>query len=124
MLAATVTVANEERAWIPAANAHDRAVVMPSKKELGTWIPVDDDTTILGLDELLSEERLNEWINELGDSVTPPEQEDQVNVGDPSARGLITKLLRVYRGARAIALQQPPSMCDTISIRGSQRPFC
>ncbi|KAE8973500.1 hypothetical protein PR001_g26291, partial [Phytophthora rubi] len=97
MLAATVTTAKGGYAWVPAVNSHDKPMRLPSKKELGTWVPLDDDTTVMSMDHEASSDELEQWVDGLGDSETPLECEDVIEVGEPSARALITKLLRVYR---------------------------
>ncbi|KAE9295538.1 hypothetical protein PF008_g24238 [Phytophthora fragariae] len=97
MLAATVTTAKGGYAWVPAVNSYDKPMRLPSKKELGTWVPLDDDTTVMSMDHEASSDELEQWVDGLGDSETPLECEDVIEVGEPSARALITKLLRVYR---------------------------
>ncbi|ETP43607.1 hypothetical protein F442_09686, partial [Phytophthora nicotianae P10297] len=99
MLAATVTTANNGKAWVPAINANDVPARLPNKKELGTWIPVEDDMTVLSMNEGMSTGRINEWLDGLGDGVTPLPDESEVHVGveDPAAREMVLKLLRVYR---------------------------
>ncbi|KAE9226437.1 hypothetical protein PF004_g11636 [Phytophthora fragariae] len=99
MLAATVTKAKGGRAWVPAINSNSTMTKLPNKKELGVWIPLDDDMTILAMSGELHIDRVREWVDQLGDSHTPLQNENEVHVGneDESANELILKLLRVYR---------------------------
>ncbi|GMF53437.1 unnamed protein product [Phytophthora fragariaefolia] len=98
MLAATVTTARNGRAWVPAINSSDKPTKLPNKKELGTWIPVDNDMEIIAMNGELMTERVGQWLDTLGDGETPLDDESDIHVGDeePSTRVLITMLLRVY----------------------------
>ncbi|KAE9345486.1 hypothetical protein PR003_g7920 [Phytophthora rubi] len=99
MLAATVTTARNGRAWGPAINTGSTSARLPNKKELGTWVPVNDDMEILSMSGELDASRVGQWIDDLGDSATPLDDENEVQIGveEPQARVLVTKLLRVYR---------------------------
>ncbi|GMF43336.1 unnamed protein product [Phytophthora fragariaefolia] len=79
MLAATVTTARNGKAWI------------------------------LTMTGALNRERVNQWVDELGDSTTPLEAEADVYVEEPDARALVTKLLRVYRKLSANNDDCPPA---------------
>ncbi|GMF46599.1 unnamed protein product [Phytophthora fragariaefolia] len=108
LFAATVPTARNGRAWAPAIN---EAARLPNKKELGTWVPVDDDMQILAMSGELDARRVGDWIDELGDSTTPLDDEDVVQMGadEPNARVLVTKLLRVYRKLSASTGDCPPA---------------
>ncbi|KAE9114009.1 hypothetical protein PF010_g9861 [Phytophthora fragariae] len=99
MLAATVTTARNGKAWVPAINTGSTPARLPNKKELGTWVPVNDDMEILSMSGELDASRVGQWIDDLGDSATPLDDESEVQIGveEPQARVLVTKLLRVYR---------------------------
>ncbi|OWZ03371.1 hypothetical protein PHMEG_00024911 [Phytophthora megakarya] len=99
MLAATLTTANDGRALVPAVNPSTRSVKLPTKKELGTWIPITEDMTMLEVNGNLRRGHVCEWIETLGDTATPLEDESEVKIGvdDEEARGMMIKLLRVYR---------------------------
>ncbi|ETM33991.1 hypothetical protein L914_18826, partial [Phytophthora nicotianae] len=99
MLATTVTKVKNGKAWVPAINASDGRVKLLSRKELGTWIPLDDDVEVLEMHGGLGLEQLSDWLRGLGDSETPLENENEVQIGleDEGGRELIRRLLRVYR---------------------------
>ncbi|KAE9024579.1 hypothetical protein PR001_g12641 [Phytophthora rubi] len=99
MLAATVTTARNGKAWVPAINTGSTSARLPNKKELGTWVPVNDNMEILSMSGELDASRVGQWIDDLGDSTTPLDDENGVQIGveEPQARVLVTKLLRVYR---------------------------
>ncbi|KAG3233920.1 hypothetical protein PI124_g21016 [Phytophthora idaei] len=81
MLAATVMEARNGKGWAPAINASSGRVKLPSKKEQGTWIPLDDDVEILEMHGIMEREQLREWLREIGDSETPLDNEDEVHIG-------------------------------------------
>ncbi|KAE8993323.1 hypothetical protein PR002_g20276 [Phytophthora rubi] len=99
MLAATVTTARNGKAWVPAINTGSTSARLPNKKELGTWVPVNDDMEIMSMSGELDASRVSQWIDDLDDSATPLDDENEVQIGveEPQARVLVTKLLRVYR---------------------------
>ncbi|KAL4163671.1 hypothetical protein KRP22_005099 [Phytophthora ramorum] len=112
MLAITVTEAHNGKAWVPAINASGGRVKLPPQKELGTWIPIDDDMKVLSVNGEMSHERLDEWISKLsGTSDEPLENEDEVDIRtqDKGGRALIMKLLRAYRQVSSSAGDCPPS---------------
>lgn len=111
LLAATLTTAHGGRAWVPAINSNGTPARLPNKKELGTWLPVDDDMTILDVNSHMDISRLDEWIKSLGDDETPLDNEDEVQIGveDPAARELMKRLLRVYRKLSADTSDCPPA---------------
>ncbi|KAE8985387.1 hypothetical protein PF005_g21522 [Phytophthora fragariae] len=111
MLAATVTKACNGRAWVPAINTNSVTTKLPNKKELGTWIPLDGEMNILSMNGELRVERLNEWLNKMGDTVTPLEDESEVRIGveEADARNLVMKLLRVYRKLSVNSGDCPPA---------------
>jgi hypothetical protein len=43
-------------------------VKLPSKRELGTWFPIDKDMKGLALNVETSKEKVSKWLKELGDS--------------------------------------------------------
>ncbi|KAG3000683.1 hypothetical protein PC120_g20648 [Phytophthora cactorum] len=99
ILAATVMEARNGKGWAPAINANSGRVKLPSKKELGTWIPLDDDVEIPEMHGIMEREQRREWLREIGDSETPLDNEDEVHIGlgDEGGRELIRRPLRVYR---------------------------
>ncbi|KAE9337891.1 hypothetical protein PR003_g11784 [Phytophthora rubi] len=111
MLAATITTAHHGRAWVPATNANSTAAKLPSKKELGTWLPVDKDMTIVAMNGELEPNRLEKWLDSQGDAETPLDDENEIRVGDakPSTRALFTKLLRIYRQLTMNKSDCPPA---------------
>ncbi|OWZ08712.1 LOW QUALITY PROTEIN: hypothetical protein PHMEG_00018702 [Phytophthora megakarya] len=111
LLAATVTTAQGGRAWVPAVNTNTKVAKIPNKKELGTWVPLDDDMEILTVSGKLDDERVKNWVEELGDSKTPLPDESEVNIGsnDPETRELVLKLMRVYRSLTANTGECPPA---------------
>ncbi|OWZ14653.1 hypothetical protein PHMEG_00011838 [Phytophthora megakarya] len=95
LLAATVTTAKDGREWVPAINTNTASARLPNKKELGTWIPVDDEMEILTMNGDSDTERFDKWVETLGDSDAPL----PVNIGveDAKVRALVLNLLRAYR---------------------------
>ncbi|GMF19389.1 unnamed protein product [Phytophthora fragariaefolia] len=87
------------------------AARLPNKKELGTWVPVDDDMQILAMSGELDARCVGDWIDELGDSKTSLDDKDEVQIGaeEPNVRLLVTKLLRVYRELTASTGDCPPA---------------
>ncbi|GMF66733.1 unnamed protein product [Phytophthora fragariaefolia] len=77
--------------------------------ELGMWVTVDDEMQMLTMNGALNRERVNQWIDELGDSTTPLDDEADVYVEDPDARALVTKLLCVYRKLSTNNDDRPPA---------------
>ncbi|KAE8954377.1 hypothetical protein PR001_g32519, partial [Phytophthora rubi] len=47
MLAPTVTIVRNGKALVPAINANGEDSRLPAKKELGKWVPLDGDVTLL-----------------------------------------------------------------------------
>ncbi|OWZ05445.1 hypothetical protein PHMEG_00022468, partial [Phytophthora megakarya] len=133
LLAATLTTVRGGRAWIPAINANGAPARLPNKKELGTWLSVDEDMEILVVNQNLDSDRLNAWLKNLGDDVTPLSNEDEVRIGveDPEARELVKRLLRVYRRltadtsyfppATALSIEHHIDTCDTAPILMKRR---
>ncbi|KAE8955783.1 hypothetical protein PR001_g31967, partial [Phytophthora rubi] len=78
MLAATLTKAYNGRAWVPAINTNSTTARLPNKKELGTWVPLNEEMNILSMNGELRVERLNEWLDTMGDTVTPLQDESEV----------------------------------------------
>ncbi|KAE9118319.1 hypothetical protein PF010_g8269 [Phytophthora fragariae] len=111
MLAATVTEARNGKTWVPAINAGRDRVKLPSKKELGTWILLDDDVTVLEVNGSMSRERIVEWLADMGDTETPVDNEHEMKIGveDEDSRSLMKKLLRVYRNLVVDADDCPPA---------------
>lgn len=74
-------------------------VKLPSRKELGVWIPVDDDLEVLDLNGALKTDKIGEWLKSLGDTETPLDDEDEVPIGvqEHDERELVLRLLRAYR---------------------------
>ncbi|OWY92175.1 hypothetical protein PHMEG_00038929 [Phytophthora megakarya] len=111
MLATTVTKVQNGRTWIPAVNGSEERVKLPSKKILGTWVPLDEDVAVLGVNGELEHSKLRSWLNELSDSHTPLDNEDEVQIGidDEGSRRLVIRLLRAYRGLMTNTGACPPA---------------
>ncbi|KAI9994808.1 hypothetical protein PInf_011643 [Phytophthora infestans] len=104
MLATTVTRSRNGKATIFAVNVHGGKVKLPSKAELGTWIPLEENMQVLTMNGELDNKKLGAWLKELGDDETPLDNEDEVRIGskETGARNLIIRLLRAYRKYRWI----------------------
>ncbi|KAE8989114.1 hypothetical protein PF011_g18907 [Phytophthora fragariae] len=111
MLAATVTKVKNGKVLVPAVNAKDDKARLPARRELGQWIPLSSDVEVLRVNGELQRGQINEWLDGLGDSQEPLEDEENVNIGveDEGSRQLITKLLRVYRQLTADKGDCPPA---------------
>ncbi|POM68333.1 Hypothetical protein PHPALM_15516 [Phytophthora palmivora] len=111
LLAAAVTTVANGRALIPAINMHGGRVKLPSKMELGTWIPLNADMQTLKVHGELKYERLKAWLEEMSDDQCPLNNEDEVRIGitDPNARELVIKLLRAYRKLADTQSDCPPA---------------
>uniref|UniRef100_H3H6E0 Peptidase A2 domain-containing protein n=1 Tax=Phytophthora ramorum TaxID=164328 RepID=H3H6E0_PHYRM len=99
LLAATVTKVTDGRAYVPMVNMRGDKTKLPSKKELGTWVPLSKDMQVLEMSGQIDKERLSEWLNTLGDTEAPLANEEEVKIDakDLGSRTLIMKLLRAYR---------------------------
>ncbi|KAE8985903.1 hypothetical protein PR001_g22754 [Phytophthora rubi] len=99
LLAAAVTKVEKGNALIPAINTHGGRLKLPSRKELGVWIHINQDIKLLTMHGELQPERVQAWLDELGDTSTPLDDEHDVDIGaeEPDARALILQLLRAYR---------------------------
>ncbi|KAE9275754.1 hypothetical protein PF008_g29269 [Phytophthora fragariae] len=66
---------------------------------------------ILSMNGELRVERLNEWLDTMGDTVTPLQDESEVRIGveEADARKLVMKLLRVYRNLSVNSGDCPPA---------------
>ncbi|KAE9234239.1 hypothetical protein PF005_g1966 [Phytophthora fragariae] len=111
MLAATVTKVKNGRVLVPAVNAKDDKARLPARRELGQWIPLSSDVEVLRVSRELQRGRIHAWLDGLGNSQEPLEDEENVNIGveDEGSRQLITKLLRVYRQLTADKGDCPPA---------------
>ncbi|GMF38489.1 unnamed protein product [Phytophthora fragariaefolia] len=108
MLAAAVTTSRNGKATVPMINVYGSKTKLPSRKELGVWIPLEKDMQVLALDGELKRHNLNAWLAELGDTETPLDNEDEVRVSEeePNARAIVVRLLRATvkcRETRVIA---------------------
>jgi hypothetical protein len=99
MMAATVTTSRNGKALVPVINVQGSRAKLPRKKELGDWIPLEEDMQVLALSGELDRDNLDAWLRELGDTETPLDNEDEVRVGEekPEARAMVIRLLRAYR---------------------------
>ncbi|OWZ10378.1 hypothetical protein PHMEG_00016780 [Phytophthora megakarya] len=99
MLAPAVTKVKNGRAAIPAINTYGGRVKLPNKRELGVWVPLNQDIELLEMSGELQPEKVRTWLDELGDVNTPLDDESVVDIGtqDGGSRALILKLLRAYR---------------------------
>ncbi|EGZ11516.1 hypothetical protein PHYSODRAFT_250699 [Phytophthora sojae] len=91
LLAAAVTKVEKGKALVPVINPYGGRIKLPSRKEL--------DIELLTMHGELQPERVQAWLNELGDTNTPSDDEHDVDIGaeEPDARTLILRLLRAYR---------------------------
>ncbi|KAE9301653.1 hypothetical protein PF008_g22691 [Phytophthora fragariae] len=111
MLATTVTEVQDGKAWVPAINSGRDRVKLPSKKELGTWIPLQEDVEVLEVNGALRREQMVKWLSEMGDADTPLDNEDEMKIGmeDDDSRTLVKRLLRAYRRLVTDTGDCPPS---------------
>ncbi|GMF36743.1 unnamed protein product [Phytophthora fragariaefolia] len=111
MLVATVTKVKGGKVLVPTVNAKNDRVRLPARRELGQWTPLSNDVEVVRLGGLLRRERVNEWLDVLGDSQEPLEDESNLHIGveDKGGRQLITKLLRLYRQLAAAKVDCPPA---------------
>jgi hypothetical protein len=111
LLAAAVTKVKDGKALVPAINAQGSVMRLPSKRELGTWIPLDDDVEVLELTGELRSDWVQRWLNNLGDGEKPLNNEEVVNVGvsDEGVRPMVLQLLRAYRELTENASDCPPA---------------
>ncbi|KAI9985598.1 hypothetical protein PInf_004979 [Phytophthora infestans] len=111
LLATTMTEVRDGKAVVPAINASGGRVKLPSKKEIGTWIPIEENVEILEMNGVLQRDQLLGWLRELGDGETPLENEDELQIGieDEGGRELMKRLLRVYRSQVADKGDCPPA---------------
>ncbi|ETN17890.1 hypothetical protein PPTG_05562 [Phytophthora nicotianae INRA-310] len=86
------------KAWIPAINASGGHVKLPCERDLGTWVPLDKDVSVLEVSVLevsgaMRSDAVRSWLDELGYTETPLEKEDDVHIGveGKSDRSLVTK---------------------------------
>jgi len=65
---------------------------------------------VLALSGELDRDNLDAWLNELGDTETPLDNEDEVRVGEaePDARAMVVRLLRAYREVSKDKGECPP----------------
>lgn len=108
--AAAVTMVKNGKALVPAINARDGTVQLTSKRGLGTWIPLNDDVRVLELNGEMQRERVQRWLNNLGDTEKPLDEEDAVSVGvqEGGVKQLILQLLRADRELTENASDCPP----------------
>ncbi|KAE9197578.1 hypothetical protein PF002_g19980 [Phytophthora fragariae] len=111
LLASAVTKVTNGKAMVPAINTYGGRIKLPSRKELGVWIPITQDMELLTMHGELDPERVNTWLDELADANTPLDDEHDVNIGteEPSTRMLILKLLRAYRDLANAQDECPPA---------------
>ncbi|KAE9357780.1 hypothetical protein PF008_g3006 [Phytophthora fragariae] len=111
LLAAAVTKVEKGKALIPTINTHGGRLKLPSRKELGVWVPFNQDIELLTMRGELQPERVQAWLDELGDTSTPLDDEHDVDIGaeEPDARALILRLLRAYRVLADAQDECPPA---------------
>ncbi|GMF48955.1 unnamed protein product [Phytophthora fragariaefolia] len=110
-LASTVTNVNNGKALIPVINTYGGCIRLPSRKELGVWIPMTSDIELLQMHGVLQRESVQTWLDDLGDTTTPLDGESDVNIGatEPDTRALALKLLRAYRDLANAKEECPPA---------------
>ncbi|KAE9006784.1 hypothetical protein PR003_g7166 [Phytophthora rubi] len=111
LLAAAVTKVEKGKALVIAINTHGGPLKLPRWKELGVGIPVNQDIELLTMHGELQTERVQAWLDELGDPSTPLDDEHDVDIGaeEPDARSLILRLLRTYRVLANAQDECPPA---------------
>lgn len=99
MWAATVTKVRHGKALVPVINLLGDKTKLPGRRELGVWIPIDADLEVLELNGAMQTDKLTAWLDELGDTATPLDDENSIQVGveDRAERELVLKMLRAYR---------------------------
>ncbi|KAE9159262.1 hypothetical protein PF005_g32106 [Phytophthora fragariae] len=90
MLAPTVTIVRNGKALVPAINANGEDSRLPAKKELGKWVPLDSDVTLLQMSGELRRDRVSAWLEELGESSDEP-LENESEAIDGGHGGLSTR---------------------------------
>ncbi|GMF57765.1 unnamed protein product [Phytophthora fragariaefolia] len=120
MLAATVTKAQGGRAWVPAINSNSQTAKLPNKKELGVWIPIDEDMTILTMSGKMDATQVSKWIEELGDSQTPLRNEDELQVDTGDAAPILLKRRRQAQSEDPIVDNNVEQMLGAGVIEESQ----
>ncbi|KAE8885742.1 hypothetical protein PF005_g18665 [Phytophthora fragariae] len=89
LLSAAVTTLHGGKAWVPVLNVVCGRAQLPQKDELGVWIPLTEDMTVLEMNRELRKERVEEWLADLGDTTTQLENEEALQIGRkvrPAAR--------------------------------------
>ncbi|GMF57124.1 unnamed protein product [Phytophthora fragariaefolia] len=111
LLASAVTKVEKGKILIPAINAYGGRIKLPSRKELGVWIPINQDIELLTMHGELQPERVQAWLDELGDTNMPLDDEHDADIGAkvPDARALILRLLRAYRDLANAQDECPPT---------------
>ncbi|GMF48349.1 unnamed protein product [Phytophthora fragariaefolia] len=126
LLTAVVTKVMSGMAIIPAINTYGGRIKLPSRKGLGVWIPMHEDMELLQMYGELQPQRVQNWLDELGDTSTPLDDELDVAIvtDGQSARELILKLLQAYRDqANAQDECPPPTMSSVTSILENATPI-
>lgn len=109
MLASTVTRARDGKAIVPMINAAPGRTRLPSKKELGVWIPIADDMEVLEINGELNRDRVKTWLDEIStQKLLNNENDVKIGVEDEDSRKLILKLLRAYRNLIETTGDCPP----------------
>ncbi|GMF51808.1 unnamed protein product [Phytophthora fragariaefolia] len=80
MIPAAATTVTNGQVLVPAINVYGGRVKLPVRKELGTWIPLDAKMELLAMHGVMDRAKLSEWLDTLGDSETPLENEDEVRI--------------------------------------------
>ncbi|GMF15684.1 unnamed protein product [Phytophthora fragariaefolia] len=81
MLAVTVTKVRSGKVIVPAVNAKNEQARLPMKQELGKWIPIESSLELLEMNGELRRDQINEWLDGLGGSDVPLDDEQEVNKG-------------------------------------------
>ncbi|GMF28782.1 unnamed protein product [Phytophthora fragariaefolia] len=109
--AAAVTNVMNGKALIPAINRYGGRIRLPTKGELGVWIPLNRNMEVLQMHGELETDQVQKWLEELGDTDTPLGVEHDVGIGTqgPTSRALVSKLLRAYRDQANAQDECPPA---------------
>jgi hypothetical protein len=86
---------------VPVLNVLGKRTKLPARRDLGTWIPIQEDMEALELGGELDPDRVAQWVKELrgGDATPlPNEEEAKIDHLDDEKRDLMLRLLRSFPG--------------------------
>lgn len=105
---------------VPIANSTAKSPRLPTREELGTWIPYSEEMEILGLADGLSQEKVAQWVEGLAAHEQDGQEDEskllpEIKTGDlePAERRLMEKLVEKYKH-----LTDVPTSCPPMSTTG------